>query len=122
MPIRFTPDVALAHPVVSDAVISPDGDVIAFVVADATRPSGPGRPAFARIGDPSRAGGGRPVDPGDIRPRRHNAALVARRAAGSPFSRTARCDGQRQVHLLPRDGGEARQLTHVESEIPYGRS
>ncbi len=31
-------------------------------------------------------------------------------------------DGQRQVHLLPRAGGEARQLSHLEGEIQSGRS
>ena len=46
MSMRFTPEVALAHPVVGDAAISPDGELIAFVVAESTRPSGPGRPAF----------------------------------------------------------------------------
>ena len=121
MSLRFTPEIALAHPVVSDASISPDGETIAFVVASATRPSGAARPTYAPSaihavpfagGETTRLTYGR----ADTTPRwSPDGRLLA-------FLSDREKDGQRQVHLLPRDGGEARQLTHVDSDIPVSRS
>ena len=123
MSTRFTPEVALAHPVVADAALSPDGELIAFTVAASARPSGPDRPAFA----PS-AIHAVPAAGGETR------RLTFGRSDSTPrwspdgrwlaFLSDREKDGLRQVHLLPRDGGEAQQLTHVTGAIPIagGRS
>src|SRR5256885_1928377 len=121
VPVRFTPEFALSLPLVSDAQISPDGETIAFVVADQSRPSGPNRPALvpsaihlvpAGGDDPHRLTFGR----ADTTPRwSANGASLA-------FLSDRQKDGQRQVFVLPLDGGEARQLTHLDSEIPVARS
>jgi len=120
VPTPFTPEIALAHRIVSEPALSPDGEMVAFVLADATRPSGPARPAFT----PSAihavpAAGGQTV------------RLTQGRSDTSPrwspdgdwlaFLSDVERDGQRQVHVLPRHGGEPRQLTHLDSEIPVER-
>ena len=121
VPTRFTPEFALALPVVSDAQLSPDGDLVAFVAADQSRPGGPKRPAFAPSAVYAVPAGG-----GETRRLTYGRADSTPR--WSPDGRTLAFlsdrekDGLRQVHLLPRDGGEARQLTHLESDIPVGRS
>ena len=121
MPARFTPEFALSLPSVADAQLSPDGEVVAFVIADQSRPSGPKRPAAApsAIHAVSAAGG-------------ETQRLTFGRADSTPrwspdgatlaFLSDRETDGRRQVHLLPRHGGEARQLTHLDSDIPVGRS
>jgi dipeptidyl aminopeptidase/acylaminoacyl peptidase len=119
---RFTPEFALSLPVVADAQLSPDGSSVAFVVAEASKPSAPPRPAY-------------PASEIHVVPADGSAParqLTAGRADIAPrWSPDGRClaflsdreqDGQRQVHLLPIDGGEARQLTHLESDVPTGRS
>lgn len=121
MPPRFTPEFALSVPLVSDAQISPDGEVVAFVVGDQSRASGPQRPAFAPsaiYSVPAAGGDTRRLTYGrsDSAPRW---SPDGRRLA---FLSDREQDGRRQVHVLPRDGGEARQLTHLESDIPTGRS
>ena len=121
MSLRFTPEIALAHPLLADAAISPDGDVIAFVVASATRPSGPGRPAFAPA-----AIHAVPAAGGETRRLTYGRADTTPRWSpdGSrlAFLSDRERDGQREIHLLPRAGGEARQLTRLPSAIAVGRS
>ena len=121
MPTRFTPEFALALPSVSDAQLSPDGEMVAFVVGDQSRPSGPGRPALAPSAVHAVPAGGGPT-------RRLTYGRADTTPRWSPDGRTLAFlsdraqDGRRQVHLLPREGGEARQLTYIESDIPVGRS
>ena len=121
MPIRFTPEFALALPSVSDAQLSPDGELVAFVVGDQSRPGGPGRPASA----PS-AVYAVPAAGGETQRLTYGRADSAPRwspdGATLAFLSDRAQDGRREVHLLPRDGGEARQLTHLDSDIPVGRS
>lgn len=117
VPTRFTPEIALAHPVVSDASISPDGELIAFVIAAAARPSGPDRPAFAPSAIHVVPAGG-----GETRQLTYGRADTTPRWSPDgrwlAFLSDREKDGQRQVHLLPRAGGESRQLTHVRGAIP----
>jgi dipeptidyl aminopeptidase/acylaminoacyl peptidase len=121
VPVRFSPEFALSLPLVSDAQISPDGETIAFVIAEQSRPSGPNRPAFAPSAIhavPAAGGQTRRLTFGraDSMPRwSPDGGLLA-------FLSDREKDGQRQVFVLPFDGGEARQLTHFDSEIPVGRS
>jgi dipeptidyl aminopeptidase/acylaminoacyl peptidase len=119
---RFTPEVALAFRIVSEPAISPDGAVVAFVLADATRPSQPPRPVF-----PASAIWSVPAAGGAPEPLTHGRSDTSPR--WSPDGRwlaylsDAEHDGQRQVWLQPREtgAGAPRQLTHLESEIPVER-
>ena len=120
MPTPFTPEVALAYRVVSEPAVSPDGELVAFVVAQATRPSGPARPSLmpAAIYQVPVAGG-------------ETVRLTEGRSDTSPrwspdggalaFLSDLELDGQRQVYVLPRGGGQPIQLTHVDSDIPVDR-
>lgn len=121
MPSSFTSEVALAHPIVSEPTLTPDGELIAFVVARATRPSGPSRPTYAPSaicivpsagGDTIRVTTGR----ADTSPR------WSPDGTSLAFLSDVERDGQRQVYVQARQGGEPRKLTDVESEIPVDRS
>jgi len=121
VPPRFTPKFSLSLPVLGDAQLSPDGEVVAFVVAEQSRPSGPDRPALIPSAIWSVPAGG-----GEAR------RLTYGRSDSTPrwspdgrwiaFLSDRHKDGQLQVLLLPRDGGEARQVTQLDSDIPVGRS
>ncbi len=121
MPPRFTPAFSLSLPVLSDAQLSPDGETVAFVVGDQSRPSGPDRPAFAPSAVWSVPAGG-----GEARRLTYGRSDSAPRWSPDgrwlAFLSDREKDGRRQVLLLPRDGGEASQLTALESDIPVGRS
>jgi dipeptidyl aminopeptidase/acylaminoacyl peptidase len=121
MPPRFTPEFALSLPAIADAQISPDGEVVAFVLGDQSRPSGPKRPALTPSAIWSIPAGG-----GESRRLTYGRSDSAPRWSPDgrwlAFLSDREQDGRRQVHLLPRDGGEARQLTDLESDIPVGRS
>ena len=85
-------------------------------------PAGPDRPAFA----PS-AIWSVPAAGGEVRRLTFGRCRLVSRAgrptaAALAFLSDREKDGRRQVHLLPRDGGEARQLTDLTSDIPVGRS
>ncbi len=121
MSLRFTPDVAPALPVVSEPSISPDGELIAFVVAATHRPSGPDCPAYppsaiyavpATGGETTRLTYGRADTTPRWSPDGQTLAFLSDREV----------DGQRQIHLLPRTGGEARQLTKLTAATSIGRS
>jgi len=121
MPMRFTPHVVFAHPVVGEARLSPDGALVAFEVTETTRPGGPGLPAFPRSAIwVVPAAGGEPA----VRLTYGRSDTTPR---WSPDGRTLaflsdrETDGSRQVHLLPRDGGEARRIGTLSGEIPVGR-
>jgi len=119
--MRFTPEVVVAHPVVSDPQLSPDGALVAFQVAESSRPSGPDLPAFA----PS-AIWIAPAD-GDGPATRLTWGRCDTTPRWSPdgrwlaFLSDREKDGQRQVYLLPRSGGEARRIGRVAGTVPVSR-
>ncbi len=123
MPERFTPELSVQLPSVYDAQISPDGELVAFVVADAYRASGEGAPKLAKAAIYAvPAGGGEMMS-------LTNSGKSDTLPCWSPDGSTLAFlsdrdddDGQRQVYLLPRDGGEARRLTDVSGDIPSPRS
>jgi len=108
------PEDLLAQKILSDAQISPDGSLTAFVVSDNYKDEGTARPksnvwiANARTGSVLRFSRGPSAD---LLPRwspdGKKLAFLSDRGG----------DGNLQVYVLPIDGGEARQLTNVKSEI-----
>lgn len=123
MPERFTPELSVQLPSVYDAQISPDGELVAFVVADAYRASGEGAPKLAKAAIYAvPAGGGEMMS---LTNSGKSDTLPCWSPDGSTLAFLSDRDdeeGQRQVYLLPRDGGEARRLTNVSGDIPSPRS
>ncbi|MDP6822988.1 MAG: S9 family peptidase [Dehalococcoidia bacterium] len=119
---RFTPEVSVELPSVYDAQVSPDGTLVAFVVADNFRRGGPAAPKMPPANIYSVA-----VDGGDT-VRLTNSERSDTMPRWSPdgtslaFLSDREEDGQRQIYLLPRRGGEARKLTNVRGDIPSPRS
>ena len=102
----------------SDAQLSPDGKVIAFVVGDSY--VGDAKLAKASIWMVSAEGGEqRALASG---PRSDTAPRWSPDGQWLAFLSDREKDGFYQLHLLPRNGGEARRLGSVEGVIPTTRS
>ena len=112
----LTPEDVLSFRLVADAQVSPDGDVVAFVVGDSFISDAELRKSnlwtvSAGGGDARRlTGGARSDTTPRWSPDGQTLAFLSDRAE----------DGQRQVYLLPTGGGEAVQLTRIEGSIPRG--
>ena len=119
---RFTPEVSVELPSVYDAQVSPDGALVAFVVADNFRRGGATAPKMPRASIyfvP--VSGGSTVkltnsERSDTMPR------WSPDGSSLAFLSDRDVDGQRQIYVLPRSGGEARRLTDVQGDIPSPRS
>lgn len=113
----LTPDDVLSFRHVSDAQISPDGELVAFVISD--QYIADSKLPKANVSVISRDGGElRQFTTGarsDTTPRwspdGETLAFLSDRAE----------DGQRQIYLLPKTGGEAIQITEIEGAIPTPR-
>ena len=114
---RLTVDDVLSFKTIADCQISPDGSQVAFVLGDSFRSDGKW-PMSALWTVPARGGPMRRLTTGprsDSLPRwSPDGRLVA-------FLSDRSKKDQRQVFLLSMDGGEARQLTDVNGEIPSPR-
>jgi len=113
----LTPEDIIDFKAVSDPQIAPDGSEVAFVVGDAYK--GESRNPKSRIWAVSHEGIGlRSLTTGprtDVLPRwSPNGKLLA-------FASDRLEDGQKQIYLLPRDGGEAQPLTDIKGAIPTPR-
>ncbi|MDA1258590.1 MAG: S9 family peptidase [Chloroflexi bacterium] len=128
MPKRFTPEVSVQLPTVYDAQVSPDGELVAFVVADNFRCGGASAPKMARANIYAvPVSGGSTVqlttgERSDTMPRWSPDGQLLAFLSDRPVAPGAEDDGQRQIYLLPRHGGEARRLTDVRGDIPSPRS
>lgn len=113
----LTPEDVLSFKLVSDAQISPDGEVVAFVVGDSfiTDTKLP-RASIWMV--PARGGQPRQFTSG---PRSDTTPRWSPDSQTLAFLSDRLEDGQRQIYLLPRSGGEAIQLTSVEGAIPTPR-
>lgn len=114
---KLTPEDVVGLKMASDAQITPDGRLVAFVVGDQYT-SGTKLPRSSIWTVPTT--GGEPIQIthgplADTRPRwspdGQTLAFLSDRAE----------DGQRQVYLLPVKGGDAVQLTEIEGNIPTDR-
>lgn len=113
----FTPEDAIGFKAVSDAQISPDGRHIAFVQGDAYKSDT--RTPKSQIWIVRDEGTGpRPLTAGprtDVLPRwSPDGKLLA-------FASDRLEDGQKQILLLPLEGGEAQPLTDIKGTIPTPR-
>lgn len=115
---KLTAQVALDFPSIADAQISSDGELVAFVRGDSSVVDTK-LPRSNIWVVPASGGESRPFTYGnrsDTTPR------------WSPDGKTMAFlsdrlkDGQRQVYLISRDGGEAERLTDVSGAIPSPRS
>ncbi len=116
--IELTPEHALSFKGVSDAQITPDGELVAFVVGDTFTVDTKLPKANISVA---------PVAGGDARqltfgPRSDTAPRWSPDGKTLAFLSDREEDGRRQVYLLSRDGGEARRLMEVAGEIPSPRS
>ena len=114
----LTPEDVLGFKSVSDAQVSPDGDLVAFVVGDQFKldtklPRSGVWVVDATGGEPRRFTSG---------PRSDSMPRWSPDGRELAFLSDREEDGQRQIWLLPRAGGEATQLTHVDGTIPSPRS
>lgn len=101
----------------SDPRISPDGDKVAFVVANSYRID----TIFAKSAIwwvPAAGGDSTRLTFG---PRADECPRWSPDGATLAFLSDRECEGRRQVHLLPVEGGEAVQLTHTKGSIAAGR-
>ncbi len=114
----LTPEDVLSFKSVTDAQITPDGELVAFVVANPYKT--PTQPAESHIwtvpaegGDPHQfTSGPRIDDTPRWSPDGQTMAFLSDRAK----------DGELQVYLMPRTGGEATRLTDVKGIIGASRS
>ena len=112
------PEDVLGFKNVSDAQLSPDGEIVAFVVGDSFTVDTKLQKSNIWVvstegGEPRRlTSGPRPDTTPRWSPDGETMALLSDRAV----------DGERQIYLLPRLGGEAAQLTRDKGQIPLGRS
>lgn len=117
MPHKLTPEDSLTFPIVSDAQIDPAAAAVAYVRADCAREG----TALIR----------QQIWVVDSSGRRDRRLTHGPRADFHPrwspdgrqlaFLSDRVEDGRLQLYLLDREGGEARQLTHVEGEIDCTR-
>jgi dipeptidyl aminopeptidase/acylaminoacyl peptidase len=114
---RLTPEDVLAFRNVEDAQISPDASRIAFVVGDSFKADS--KWAKSAIWVVETAGG----EPRQLTtgPRTDSLPRWSPDGRTLAFLSDRRKDGQRQVFLLPRDGGEAAPLTDIKGAIPTPR-
>ena len=107
-PRPITPEDLLAFKEVGDVQISPDGALIAFVVADSfkTDTSAPRSQIWVV---PAAGGAARPWTTG---PRADTAPRWSPDGRTLAFLSDREDDGTPQIYLLDRDGGEARRLTN----------
>ena len=119
---RFTPEVSVELPSVYDAQVSPDGALVAFVIADNFRRGGaaaPKMPPASIYCVPATGGSMKKLtnsERSDTMPR------WSPDGSSLAFLSDREVDGQRQIYVLPRHGGEARRLTDVHGDIPSPRS
>jgi dipeptidyl aminopeptidase/acylaminoacyl peptidase len=114
---RLTPEDVFGFKNVADAQISPDGELVAFVVGDAfivdTK-----YPRSSVWVVPTRGGEARQFTAG---PRADTTPRWSPDGQTLAFLSDRLVEGQRQIYLMPRSGGEAVQLTRVEGAIPTPR-
>jgi dipeptidyl aminopeptidase/acylaminoacyl peptidase len=122
LPKRFTPEVSVQLPSVYDAQVSPDGNFVTFVVADNFRSGGASAPSMARANIYSVAVGGGPAVRLTNSERSDTMPRWSPDARSLAFLSDREVDGQRQIYVLPSQGGEARKLTNVSGDIPSPRS
>jgi len=121
MPHVLTPEDWISFKQVSGPQISPDGGLIAFVIADTFKASG-GTPKLPKAGVYAVPTAGGPVRRLTNGPRSDTFPRWSPDGRSLAFLSDREEDGQRQVYLLPRDGGEARRLTNVRGTIPSPRT
>ena len=114
----LSPEDVLGFKAVSDAQLSPDGALVAYVVADSYKVETkyPGSNIWVVPTDGGEASQLTFGPRSDLCPRwspdGKRLVFLSDRAE----------DGQRQLYLLPRSGGEAVQLTTMEGSVPASRS
>jgi dipeptidyl aminopeptidase/acylaminoacyl peptidase len=113
----FTPEEFLGFKSVSDAQISPDGSHVAFVLGDVYKAQS--KDPQSRIWIVSTDGTGlRPLTSGprtDVLPRWSPGGSTL------AFASDRLEDGQKQIYLLPVDGGEALAITDIKGTVPTPR-
>jgi len=100
---------------VTEAVISPDGAEVAYVLSVPRRPGkDKDGPAWAELHVVDRQGNSRPFATGEIEASRVNWTLDGREIA---FLAKREGDKYKALYLIPRDGGEARRLVYHLADI-----
>ena len=107
---------------VGDAQISPDGRSVAFVAGNGFVESGPNRTKLPASDVFAITDTG--AEPAQLTrsPRSDNTPRWSPDGRYLAFYSDREEDGQRQVYLLPADGGEASRLTSVRGTLPGPRS
>ncbi|MCH7740981.1 MAG: PD40 domain-containing protein, partial [Chloroflexi bacterium] len=107
---------------VGDAQISPDGQSVAFVAGNGFVESGPNRTKLPASDVFAITDTG--AEPAQLTrsPRSDNTPRWSPDGRYLAFYSDREEDGQRQVYLLPADGGEASRLTSVRGTLPGPRS
>jgi dipeptidyl aminopeptidase/acylaminoacyl peptidase len=115
-----TVDDMLSFKSVTSPRISPDGELVAFVVGDSFKVA----TRFARSDIWSVPAGGGEARQLTFGPRSDNTPRWSPDGRSLAFLSDREQDGLRQLYLLPRGGGEAAQLTHVDGAMspPKGQS
>jgi dipeptidyl aminopeptidase/acylaminoacyl peptidase len=114
-PLRLEDTVSFKN--LSDPRISPDGDKVAFVVANSFRVD----TIFAKSAIWSVPAAGGESTRLTFGPRADECPRWSPDGATLAFLSDREREGRRQVHLLPVEGGEAVQLTHAKGSIAAGR-
>ena len=100
---------------VTEAVISPDGAEIAYVLSVPRRPGkDKDGPAWAELHVVDRAGNSRRFVTGEVEVSRVNWTPDGKEIA---FLAKREADNYKALYLIPRDGGEARRLIHHLADI-----
>lgn len=116
-PGRITPDDLLSFKSVSDAQFSPDGTRVAFVLGDSYKfesANPKSRIWMVSVQDLSL----RPLSSGN---RTDNLPRWSPDGKTLAFASDRLEDGQKQIYLLPVEGGEAQKLTDIRGPIPTPR-
>jgi dipeptidyl aminopeptidase/acylaminoacyl peptidase len=114
---RLTPEAVLSFRNVEDAQISPDGGRVAFVVGDSFKTDSKWPRSNVWIVD---VAGGEPRQL-TAGPRTDSLPRWSPDGNWLAFLSDRLKDGERQIFLLPREGGEALPLTDVRGAIPTPR-